>query len=255
MLPVPPELFAETVLALGAAGFVGANVTIPHKEAALAVAGVTSDRARAIGAANTLSFEADGTISADNTDAPGLVAALPFSPAGRTAVVLGAGGSARAAAWALRDAGAVDVAVLNRTHERAQALADDLGVRAVTELPRTADLLVNCTAVGLTDDSARLKELPLPADAVSSFTCIVDMVYRDEDTALIAAARARGLLLVDGLEILVRQGALSFEIWTGQQPSLQAMRDAARASTDRSDESLRFPSPPAGADSGGQRDG
>jgi len=129
-LPLPPGLFEETVRALPAAGFRGVNVTIPHKQAALALADRASDAARAIGAANTLTFEA-GAIHADNTDAPGLLAALPFAPAGRSALVLGAGGAGRAAAWALREAGA-EVAVWNRTPERATALAAELGVRAVT---------------------------------------------------------------------------------------------------------------------------
>ena len=254
LLPVPPELFDETVRALGAAGFAGANVTIPHKGAALKVADSATDRARAIGAANTLSFAADGEIAADNTDAPGLIAALPFDVAGRTAVVLGAGGSARAAAWALRDAGASDIAVHNRTHDRALALAADIGVRAVAEPPEGADLLVNCTSVGLSDESASLKELPLGVDAVTSFGCVVDMVYRDEDTALIAAARANGQAVVDGLEILVRQGALSFEIWTGREPPLQTMRDAARARPDRPDESPRIPTPASRTRPGGASD-
>jgi shikimate dehydrogenase len=108
-LPIPPELFAEMVVALPGAGFRGVNVTIPYKEAALACASDPTDQARAIGAANTLMFGADGRIVAENTDAPGLIAALPFAPAQRTALVLGAGGSARAAAWALLDAGAPGV--------------------------------------------------------------------------------------------------------------------------------------------------
>jgi shikimate dehydrogenase len=226
-LPVPPELFAETVLALPGAGFVGANVTIPHKEAALALATEATPAARAIGAANTLTFRADGTVHADNTDAPGLIAALPWPVAGRTALVLGAGGSARAVAWALREAGAADVAVWNRTPARARALAGDLGVRAV-EGAHPADLLVNCTSVGLSDVSTTFKELPLSADATREYTCLVDLVYRDGDTALIAAARSRGVAVVDGLEFLVHQGALSFEAWTGVRAPIDAMRDGAR---------------------------
>ena len=115
LLPVPPALFIETVRALPSAGFRGANVTIPHKHAALAAATAPTERARAIGAANTLLFEPDGAIRADNTDAPGLIASLPFPVAGRSALVLGAGGSARAAVWALLDAGADPVFVWNRT--------------------------------------------------------------------------------------------------------------------------------------------
>src|SRR5262249_17076888 len=150
-----PELFDETVRALGAAGFHGANVTIPHKHAALALAGEASGAAREIGAANTLTFGADGEIAAENTDAPGFIAALGGSPRGRRALVVGAGGSARAVVWALREEGAAEVSVWNRTPERARALADELGVRAVAS-PAAADLLVNCTSVGLeTASSAR----------------------------------------------------------------------------------------------------
>src|SRR5436305_139013 len=110
LLPVPPAHFAETVRALPQAGFGGANVTIPHKEQALALADTATDRAKAIGAANTLLFDAaDRSIHADNTDAPALIEALPLAPNGRTALVLGAGESARAAVWALRDAGAKSV--------------------------------------------------------------------------------------------------------------------------------------------------
>lgn len=225
-LPVPPGLFAETVRALPAAGFAGANVTIPHKQAALAMADSATPAARAIGAANTLTFTADG-IHADNTDAPGLIAALPWPPHGRTALVLGAGGSARAVAWALRGAGASDIAVWNRTPERAHTLADELGVRAVTT-PGRADLLVNCTSVGLTHVSTTFKELPVSADAIGDFSCLVDLVYRDGDTALISAARDRGVPVVDGLEVLVHQGALSLEAWTGVRAPVDTMREAAR---------------------------
>jgi shikimate dehydrogenase len=228
LLPVPPELLAETVRALPAAGFRGANVTIPHKEAALALAGTATPAAAAIGAANTLSFAPDGTIGADNTDAPGLLAALPEPPRGRTALILGAGGSARAAAYALREAGAADVAVWNRTPERAEALAADLGVRAVAT-PGRADLLVNCTAVGLHDADATLKDLPLDAEDLGGYACVVDLVYRDGGTALLAAATQAGSTVVDGLEILVHQGALSLQTWTQRRAPIEVMRAAARA--------------------------
>lgn len=226
LLPVPPALFAETVRALPAAGFAGANATIPHKEAALALAGEATDRARAIGAANTLTFGPDGTIHADNTDALGLIAALPEPPAGARALVLGAGGSARAVIWALRDAGAADVMVWNRTPERAERLAAELGGRPVTGAP-DADLLVNCTAAGLDEQADPFKHLPLTADDVGRYPLLVDLVYGSRDTALIAAARQHGARVVDGLEVLVRQGALSFARWTGVHPSLPAMRGAA----------------------------
>ncbi len=164
-LPVPPELFAETVRALPYAGFAGANVTIPHKEAALAVAGEATTRAREIGAANTLTFGEDGGIAADNTDAPGLMAALGEAPS--SAVVLGAGGSARAVVWALREAG-VTVTVVARREDAARAVAEDLGVDHATA-PAPAGLLVNCTPVGLDDQHATQLEDP------SSFDRVADM--------------------------------------------------------------------------------
>jgi len=225
-LPVPPEAFAETVRALPATGFVGANVTIPHKEAALALATEATSAASEIGAANTLTFGGDGRIHADNTDAPGLLAALPVDPAGRTALVLGAGGSARAAVWALLRAGA-GVSVWNRTPERAEQLCAELGGRPVRSAA-PADLLVNCTAAGLQDPMGAFKELPLNADEIGDYAVLADLVYSDHETALVSAARSRGLDVVDGLEILVRQGALSFERWTGSAAPIDAMRVAAR---------------------------
>jgi shikimate dehydrogenase len=228
LLPVPPELFAATVRALAPAGFRGANVTIPHKQAALALADAATASASSIGAANTLTFEADGTIAADNTDAPAVVESLPFSPAGQTVLVLGAGGSARAAVWGLRDAGAAEVRVWNRTPERARALTAELGGTPV-DRAEPADLLVNCTSVGMDGDGASFKQLPLEVDEVSMYRCVVDLVYSHADTQLIEAAKARGVPVVDGLELLVRQGALSFERFTGRAAPVEVMRAAARA--------------------------
>jgi shikimate dehydrogenase len=228
-LPAPPELFADVVAGLPGAGFVGANVTIPHKEAALALATSATPRARAIGAANTLTFGPDGEVRAENTDAPGLLAALGSDVAGRRAVVLGAGGSARAAVHALLEGGA-DVQVWNRTHARARTLCAELGGRAVETLD-PADLLVNCSAAGLHDGAATFKHLPIEADGVGEFSTVVDLVYTgSQDTALISAARKRGCATVDGLEVLVHQGALSLEVWTGRPPPLRVMRAAARGS-------------------------
>ncbi|MGI8556933.1 MAG: shikimate dehydrogenase family protein [Solirubrobacteraceae bacterium] len=225
-LPVPPELFAETTRALAGAGFIGANVTIPHKQAALALADQATHRARSIGAANTLSF-VDGRIHAENTDAPGFIAALPFPV--RSALVLGAGGSARAVVWALRESGA-SVRVWNRTPARARSLAAELGVE-YAERAAPAELLVNCTTVGLDGSASRSVDawetLPLTADSLAEYTCVADMVYRAEPTDLLLAARARGASIVDGLEILVRQGALSLELWTGRSAPLEAMRSGA----------------------------
>jgi shikimate dehydrogenase len=214
-LPVRPELFEETVRALPGSGYAGANVTVPHKVAALAIADTKTAMAEAIGAANTLSFE-DG-IEADNTDARGFLAALDEPVAGRSALVLGAGGAARAVVWALVDAGASEVSIWNRTPERAQQLAADFG--AAPEL-RSADIVVNATSVGLHEGTLPLDDLDAPATAV-------ELVY-GADTPFTAWALAKGARIVDGLEILVRQGALSFTRWTGQEPPLDTMRRAAK---------------------------
>jgi shikimate dehydrogenase len=224
-LPVEPDLFAGIAAALPRSGYRGANVTIPHKEAALALADDADDAARAIGAANTLTFE-DGSIHAANTDAPGLLAALPRDPRGMRALVLGAGGAGRAAAWALREAGA-EVSVWNRTPERARALAEELAVASV-DAAVPADLVVNATSVGL-DPGARIDELPTAGTDPPGLA--VELVYGDHETPFAAWAEAGGAQLVDGLEVLVRQGALSFERWTGQQAPLTVMREAARASS------------------------
>lgn len=225
LLPVPPELFATTVRALEPAGFRGANVTIPHKGAALELADECSEAARGIGAANTLTF-GGGRIRAENTDAPALIDTLPIDPRGATALVLGAGGSARAAVWALRGAGASEVRVWNRTPERARALAAHLGAVAVSELA-VADLLVNCTPVGMDGHLTGLKSMTAVADEVTMFRCVVDFVYAQSETPLIRAARRARIVLVDGLDLLVAQGARSFELFTGQAPPLAVMRAAA----------------------------
>jgi shikimate dehydrogenase len=230
LLPVPPELFEETVRALPQAGFIGANVTVPHKSAALALADSASTSARAIGAANTLSFARDGQIRAENTDAPGLLAALPLDPRDCTAVVLGAGGTARSTAWALIGAGA-QVAVWNRTEQRARTLAENLGARAIRR-PIVADLLLNCTTVGLDESSMDaklvLQTLALDTDLLARYACIVDFVYGRGETRLLATARELGVRTIDGIEILVAQGALSFELWTGMAAPRAAMARAAR---------------------------
>jgi shikimate dehydrogenase len=245
-LPVPPELFEETVRGLPAAGFVGANVTIPHKEAALALADSATDVARDIGAANTLTF-AEGRIHADNTDAPGLLAALDEDLEGKTALVLGAGGSARAVVYALIRAGA-SVRVWNRTAERARAL----GVEVVEPPLPGADLLVNCTSVGLDASDETFKVLPLHADALSAYATVADLVYRgDGDTPLLSAARDSGCRTVDGLDILVGQGALSFEAWTGRRAPLPAMRKAVRGAPPRLDEPRQPTSSPRSDGPGG----
>jgi len=241
-IEMPPADFAQLTLALPAEGFVGANVTIPHKEAALALADSASAAATEIGAANTLSFDGDG-IRAENTDAPGLLEALGKPPAGRRALVLGAGGSARAAAWALAGQGAM-VEVWNRTGERADELVRGLGralAAAGEEVPNLTavstgqaraagyELIVNCTSVGLDPGDDPLAELPLAPGRLGRGVTVVDLAYGGEPTRLAALAGERGANVIDGLEVLVRQGAASLRIWTGMEPPLDAMREAARA--------------------------
>jgi shikimate dehydrogenase len=222
-LPLAPERFAEAVRALPASGYRGINVTIPHKEAALALADSASEAAGAIGAANTLTFEG-GWVHADNTDAQGFLDALGEPLAGRSVLVLGAGGAARAVVWAAREAGAREVLVWNRTPERARLLAADFGVEAV-ERARAADVLVNATAVGLNGSA---DDLPL-ADARDP-ELVADLVYLPSDPPVTAWARGRGARITDGLEVLLRQGALSFVRWTSKDAPLDRMREAIRVS-------------------------
>src|SRR5579875_1880447 len=226
LLPVPPQLLGETLPALPAAGFRGVNVTIPHKQAALALADRVSERARAIGAANTIVFQPDGRIEADNTDAPALAGALAGRLRGARVLVLGAGGSARAAVWALLDAGAAEVAVWSRDPRRAEALCRSLGARALSD-PRAlkAQVLINCTPLGMGGEDL-LKEIRLCADQLARFETVVDFVYRRGSTALAQTARAAGAHVVDGLELLLGQGALAFERFTARPAPLAVMREA-----------------------------
>jgi shikimate dehydrogenase len=226
-LPVPPERFEETVRALPGSGYRGANVTIPHKPAALHVAAEATEAARTIGAANTLTFE-DGTILAENTDAGGLLSALRAQgaqPSGTRALVLGAGGAGRAAAWALREAGAAEVMVWNRTAERAGELAAELGVRHVRRA-EPCDLLVNATAVGLRREPDALEQLGIAQLEPPRF--VVDLVYSSEARTPVQEWGERaGATVVGGIEVLVRQGALSLETWSGRRAPLEVMREAA----------------------------
>jgi shikimate dehydrogenase len=230
-IEVAPEDFKGRVDAMPGAGFVGANVTVPHKLAALAVADEASEAARAIGAANTLTFVGGG-IGAENTDATGLLDSLPESPSGAHALVLGAGGSARAVVWALVSSGA-EVAIWNRTPEKADRLAREFGASVAGGVDvADFDLLVNATTVGMgssTQALPDLKRLPVDADALGERHQLVDLAYGAADTELVRAARARGARVVDGLEVLVRQGAASLRIWTGLDPPIEVMRRAVRA--------------------------
>jgi shikimate dehydrogenase len=240
-IDVPPGELESLVRALSADGFGGANVTVPHKVAALELADRVSPAARAIGASNMLTFS-DRGIDADNTDAPGLLGALPDPPAGKRAVVLGAGGAARAGVWALAQSGAT-VSVWNRTRPRAETLAAELGAEVIQPGAQplgadTYDILVNATTVGLdvatggqqesTESLADLKALPIDADSVIARHVVVDLVYGSSPTPLSAFAHERGASVVDGLEVLVHQGAASLRLWTGLDPPLDVMREAAR---------------------------
>jgi len=242
-IDIPPADFAELTQALPAEGFVGANVTIPHKEAALEIADEASAAADEIGAANTLSFSEEG-IRAENTDASGLLFALGRPPAGVRALVLGAGGSARAAAWTLVSQGA-SVEVWNRSPERAdelvrglassraEASGNDLKLGTVgTEQARAGGfgLIVNCTSIGMpgTEDEDPFEALPLDPERLGEQVIVLDLVYVGGETELLRRARERGAETIDGIEVLVRQGAESLRIWTGREPPLEQMREAAR---------------------------
>jgi shikimate dehydrogenase len=222
---VPPDEFGDFVLRLSLRGFVGANVTIPHKERALALS--TPDaRARAVGAANTLWFE-DGELRSTNTDVEGFVdnldACAPGWDKADDALVLGAGGAARAVVFGLLERGIQRVHLANRTVERARALADQFGAgvlpvawEAIGELlPRTG-LLVNTTSLGMHGQPALELEVGLlPGDAV-----VTDLVYVPLQTPLLAAAQARGLRTADGLGMLLYQAVRGFELWFGQRPQV-----------------------------------
>src|SRR5215211_464576 len=268
-IEVSPNDFDDRVRAMPGEGFAGANVTIPHKLAALAVADEASEAAKEIGAANTLAFT-EGRIAAKNTDATGILDALApcMEPvhirrrekgeprgdggaggwlAGTWALVLGAGGSARAAVWALKQGGA-EVSIWNRTAEKAAALARELNALSVAlndseNLPlEDFNIVLNATSVGLeggkrTNDRlgadpdsghSDLKALRLDADSLSTTQVVVDLVYGAAETQLAAAARSRGARVVDGLEILVHQGAASLRLWTRLEPPVETMRRAAR---------------------------
>jgi shikimate dehydrogenase len=225
-IDVPVAEIHGFIANMAADGFVGANVTVPHKHAALEAADRATPAAEQIGAANTLTFGPEG-ILADNTDAPGLLDAIEQPVRGSRALLLGAGGAGRAVLWALIGAGA-EVAVWNRTESRAVELAASLGGTVVPN-PDAAeyDLIVNASAAGLGGNGG-LDELPVEAEGFHTGQTVVDMVYGEKPSTLLTAAAERGAATVDGLEILVRQGALSLASWTGREPSLDVMRSAAR---------------------------
>jgi shikimate dehydrogenase len=232
---VPPEGFAEFVLHLSTHGFVGANVTIPHKERAL-ILSKPDARARAVGAANTLWYEGD-ELRSTNTDIEGFINSLDAGAAGwdeaTDALVLGAGGSARAVVLGLIERGIKRVHVANRTLERARALKDQFGAsvdpvswNAIGDLLPRAGLLVNTTSLGMHGQS------PLEVDVglLPPHAVVADLVYVPLHTPLLSAARARGLKTADGLGMLLHQAVRGFELWFGQRPEVTSeLRDLVEA--------------------------
>jgi shikimate dehydrogenase len=222
---VPPEGFAEFVRHLSVHGFVGANVTIPHKERALALSAPDA-RARGVGAANTLWYE-NGELRSTNTDVEGFIgnldASAPGWDAATEAVVLGAGGSARAVVFGLIERGVKHVHLVNRTIDRARALADQFGQAvhpaawdALGALLPRAGLLVNTTSLGMHGQPALQIDVSLlPPNAV-----VADLVYVPLRTPLLAAAEARGLKAADGLGMLLHQAVRGFELWFGTRPQV-----------------------------------
>jgi shikimate dehydrogenase len=227
-LAVLPGNLEPALRALPALGFAGVNLTIPHKEPAAMLVDRLSPAAERIGAVNTVVVEPDDTLSGDNTDGFGFIASLTESRAGwradaGPAVLLGAGGAARAVAVALIDAGAPEVRVLNRTPDRAQALAEVLAgpTRAVPWRERSAALdgaalLVNTTSLGMRDQPP----LVLALDGLPRSAVVTDVVYTPLVTALLAVARARGNPVVDGLGMLLHQARPGFRAWFGVDPAV-----------------------------------
>jgi len=222
---VPPDEFKDFVLRLSLRGFVGANVTIPHKEQALALSKPDA-RAKAVGAANTL-FLAGGELCSTNTDVEGFLNNLDASAPGwdkaDEALVLGAGGSARAVVFGLIERGIKTVHLVNRTMARAQTLADQFGAKVhpetwdkVAELLPRAGLLVNTTSLGQ-HGQPRL-EIDVALLPVTSV--VADLVYVPLQTELLAAAKARGLKTADGLGMLLHQAVRGFELWFGRRPKV-----------------------------------
>ena len=245
-LPVatdPAERIGEAVRGLRALGLRGANVTVPHKQAVMPHLDWLTPAAQAIGAVNTLRVEADGTISGDNTDARGFVADLRdhgVELAGKRALVLGAGGSARAIVYGLAEAGCLSITVLNRTVDKAHELAQEirelfpfcrLSGHAMPDeiaiLSQEAHLIVNCTSLGMTPQVEGL-----PWDETVAFRpdqVVYDLVYNPPQTRLLAKATADRAQAIGGLGMLIWQGAIAFERWTGHLPPVEVMRAAAEA--------------------------
>lgn len=227
-IALSPEEFEKGIRDLQKQGFRGANVTIPHKETALALADQVTDRAALIGAANTLHFHADGTIGADNTDGYGFIQNLrqkapKWDPSAGPALVLGAGGAARAVISALLDAGVPTIRLTNRTKIRAENLADHFGARVeviewhlASEAVDGAMTIVNTTSLGMEGQP----ELKINLDAAASGALATDIVYTPLITPFLELASAKGLQTVDGLGMLLHQAVPGFDVWFGQTPEV-----------------------------------
>ena len=225
-MDVAHEDLADALRVLPRLGFVGVNVTIPHKEAALGLADLATDRAALIGAANTLIFRTDGKIHADNTDGYGFVENLRqnaphWDPAAGPAAVFGAGGAARAVIASLLEAGIPEIRLANRTRTRAEALRSDFGTRlTVFDLVQAgpmlsgAALVVNASALGMTGKG----EFRVPLDDLSPNAVVTDLVYTPLRTRLLEAAASVGCTTVDGLGMLIYQAVPAFERWFGMRP-------------------------------------
>ena len=226
---------AEVIELLPRLGFVGVNVTIPHKEAVLELADLVTDRASLIGAANTLIFHKDGRVHADNTDGYGFVENLRqgapgWSASDGPAAVFGAGGAARAVIASLLETGAEEILLANRTRSRADALRSEFGQRVhVFEWVQAGNMLeeaatvVNTTSLGMVGKP----ELRVPLDGLRKDATVTDLVYAPLETAFLETAREKGCRTVDGLGMLLFQAAPAFERWFGQRPDVDAQtRDA-----------------------------
>lgn len=223
----------EALRTLPKLGFVGVNVTIPHKETILGLADIVTDRAALIGAANTLIFRKDGSIHADNTDGAGFVANLRqnaphWHPSAGPAAVFGAGGAARAVIAALIEVGVPEIRLANRTRARAEALRSDFGAKIFVQdwvqaghMLEDAATVVNTTALGMTGKP----DLHIPLDALSPQATVTDLVYTPLKTAFLIEAEAAGCTVVDGLGMLLHQAAPGFERWFGHRPEVD---DATR---------------------------
>ncbi len=218
----------QAIRTLPKLGFVGVNVTIPHKERALALADVVTDRAALIGAANTLIFRRDGKIHADNTDGYGFMENLrlgapSWRPEAGPAAVLGAGGAARAVLASLLDAGVGEIRLSNRTRARAEALRAEFGSRVrvfdwvqAGNMLEGVKLLANATSLGMTGKP----ELRVPLDALEQDAVVTDLVYTPLDTPLLQKARKIGCTTIDGLGMLIHQAVPAFERWFGARPEV-----------------------------------